>query len=98
MTFTKIQKAVIGIAAFVVAAATISSTTVAIADIMFWSEEEQEMYVEQVASDAKARDIRKLKQEIFKLQLEVDAGKATAEDKAFLKFLKQDLEAMQSTT
>lgn len=95
MTFTKIQKAVIGVAAFVVAAATISSTTVAIADIMFWSEDEQEMYVEQVASDAKARDVRKLKQEIFKLQLEVDAGKATPEDEAYMRFLQHQLEELQ---
>lgn len=98
MPTTTIGKRIVGAAAVVVALASISGTTIAVADVVFWSEAEQKAYTDQVAAQDLSRDIRKLKQQIMKLQLEVDAGKATAEDKAFLKFLKQDLEAMQPTT
>lgn len=57
----------------------------------------QEAYVQKVSSDNIADDIRQLKRDIKRLELKDQAGNASPEDRAFIQFLLQDLEALQQT-
>lgn len=92
---SRVKQAIVSASAVVVALSVLMGAAAWAGDTIFWSEDQQKEYVQQVADSAKASEISKLKREIFKLQLEVDAGKATPEDSAYLQFLKQDLEELQ---
>ena len=56
----------------------------------------QAAYVQKVSSDNIADDIRQLKRDIKRLELKDQAGNASPEDRAFVEYLKQDLEALQA--
>lgn len=90
----KVSKFIISAAGLVAAVGILAGAAAWAGDTVFWSHEEQSQYTEELAANELQRDISKLKREIFKLQLEVDAGKASPEDKAYLQFLKQDLEEL----
>ena len=57
----------------------------------------QAAYVQKVSSDNIADDIRQLKRDIKRLELKDQAGNASPEDRAFIQYLLQDLEALQQT-
>jgi len=56
----------------------------------------QAEYVEKVADEDMAQEVRQLKRDIKRLELKEESGNASAEDRAFVKFLQQDLEDLQT--
>ena len=58
----------------------------------------QAEYVQAVADEKRSSEVRQLKRDIKRLQLKIDNGTASAEDRAFVEYLKQDLEELQPPT
>lgn len=65
------------------------------ADTRYHTLEAQKEYVIQVAEAKTASEVRQLKRDIKRLQIKVENGSASAEDKAFIQYLQQDLEDLQ---
>ena len=88
MVFSELRacyKWLIGVASVVTALSVLLSATVWAADTRYVT----------VTAQAQSEQ-RQLKRDIKRLELKEDAGNASAEDKAFKKFLEQDLEHLES--
>jgi hypothetical protein len=91
----------VGVKRIISAATLVSSIGVLFAaaawagDTRYQTLELQKLYVEQVAANDKATEVRRLQQEIFALELKDTNGTATPEDRAMSQYLQRDLEELQ---
>ena len=67
------------------------------ADTKYFTIESQEIYVQEVSAEQSEGEIRQLKRDIKRLELKDENGNASPEDRAFVEYLQQDLEALQQT-
>ena len=92
-----VWRIVTGISALITAIGVTVAGIAWAADTRYHTLVAQEAYVQQVSNDNIADDIRQLKRDIKRLELKDEAGNASPEDKAFIQYLQQDLEALQQT-
>ena len=86
-----------GVGAIITAIGVVFAGIAWAADTRYHTLVAQDAYVQQVSSDNIADDIRQLKRDIKRLELKDEACNASAEDKAFVRYLQQDLEELQQT-
>jgi len=91
-----VYKWITGAGAIITALAIIGNAISWAADTKYHTLVAQEIYVQKVSNDNIADDIRQLRRDIKRLELKDQAGNASPEDKAFVEYLKQDLEDLET--
>ena len=84
-------------AAVITAVAAITGGVTWAADTRYVTLVAQAEYIQMVNDEKKASEVRQLKRDIRRLELKEQAGNASPEDRAFIQFLKQDLEELQQS-
>lgn len=90
-----VWKMVTGAGAMISAIAIIFAGVTWAADTRYHTLLAQVIYVQKVSQQSTESEIRQLKRDIRRLELKDQNGNASPEDRAFVQFLKQDLEALQ---
>ena len=83
-------------AAVISALAVIAGGVTWAADTRYQTLEAQKAYVEEVAANDRASEIRQLKRDIERLRLKIKNGNASPEDEAMIQYLRQDLSDLQT--
>ena len=94
--WSSISKWVVSVASSISALAVIAGGVVWAGDTHYLTKEEHEVYIEQVASQDRQKEIRQLKREIKRLELEEQHGDSSPSDEVYKEFLIEDLEYLQS--